>query len=586
MYGLRSEIPAEQDFALHHLVKVSFERGEKYRFEGFPQLAEALLEKTLEVSTLIHGIRWKVSYDGPGDADTLDAVSGTPGLLERLQVPALPADSLETPEAARALARLNESSLVIRNMCMLEENAAFIARFALLKDFLVICLNLPDDEHLAELRQNVLDTAELVTKHWELDSTSPVYQSLVRCLWSPDRGAILAASRAISRIGMDGPKANQLTNIPLTTVKTLIAFLLLDDDELVLAALDILYQYTALPQNQVLLWSDDEATVRQLIPRLVKLLFHNAKQSDHKIQFATTPEAPVTDVQVVPDDLYSQLLTYPEPERSTQWLRCCFEESPNVDITQITIWQAYQGRFLQNNPMAASDFIKNVSTTFTSAQAQVVPGSTPRFIIKGIRPKLVITDPSGTPFMRCLWGEEPCMSWHRNGQKLWEHLVEDHFEVPRNADGKFSATTGSYRCEWANCTKHARTPETSAAKASQHVRVHIPVPGKTKPRAKPDAEHWHSLYNTPMDELGPVGIPYMAVLVLKNFARFALRHQSQGAETLMETLFDDVKTELWRVITFNRHLRVETHHLMQIISQGSPAPRQARRSTGGEFGLG
>ena len=46
--SLQSGIPSEVQFALHHLVKMSYERGDKYRFDGFPGLAEALINKILD----------------------------------------------------------------------------------------------------------------------------------------------------------------------------------------------------------------------------------------------------------------------------------------------------------------------------------------------------------------------------------------------------------------------------------------------------------------------------------------------------------------------------------------------------------
>jgi len=60
--ALKSGIPAEQAYALHHLVKISMERGDKYRFEGFPGLAEGLIEKVLEVSSLFYKVDWEIKY--------------------------------------------------------------------------------------------------------------------------------------------------------------------------------------------------------------------------------------------------------------------------------------------------------------------------------------------------------------------------------------------------------------------------------------------------------------------------------------------------------------------------------------------
>ena len=60
--SLQSGIPDEEQYALHHLVKISHERGDKYRFDQFPGLAEALVKKVLQVTGLFYDVGWEVSY--------------------------------------------------------------------------------------------------------------------------------------------------------------------------------------------------------------------------------------------------------------------------------------------------------------------------------------------------------------------------------------------------------------------------------------------------------------------------------------------------------------------------------------------
>lgn len=602
LYGLRSEIPEEQNFALHHLVKVSFERGDKYKFEGFPQLAESLLEKALEVSTLIHGIKWTVSYEedaGLEDGDVLNGSFSTDGLYERVRtLPVLEEeDFLEPAGFSQKVVKLNEAALVIRNMVMLEENALFISKFSLIRDFLIIALNLPLQDRLAEYRQYALEIAEQVTKYWELDSTSPIYQSLLGNLTSDDRGVVLSSARAIARIGMESPRANRLTDLPILTIRKLASYLLLDsDDELMLASLDLLYQYTALQENMTSLLISESGTIRRITPRLVSLVLHNAQAHEHRIIIKDVQRPPaVTNIPVVPDDLYNELLNYPEPDRSNRWLKCCFEEAPTEDITQIAIWRAYQGRFQNNTPIPAADFIKNVSGTFTTAQAQVINGPNPRFIIKGIRPKRVVVNLKGEPYHKCLWQThvrsqaeqspfsppEPqsCGLWYFNPEALWTHLVKDHLAVPRQDDGRFDAQAqGSYKCRWLGCTKHADVTEMSARAAGLHVRLHVTssskaastdtAAGRSDDIIK-DAEYTrHTYFTTLIDEKNsPAGVPYMAVLVLKNFARHAIRQQQRGQAdeaSVIEGFFAEVKDQLWNVFTLHKTLRADLDHLMSM----------------------
>jgi chromatin structure-remodeling complex subunit RSC9 len=619
LYGLRSEIPEEQEFALHHLVKVSFERGDKYKFEGFPQLAESLLEKALEISTLIHGIKWTVSYEedaGLQNGDVLNGSFGTQGLYERLQtLPVLEeADFLEPAEFSHKLVKLNEAALVIRNMVMLEENALFLSKFSLLRDFLIIALNLPKQERLAEYHQYALDIAEQVTKFWELESTSAMYQSLLKKLTSEDRGVVLSSARAIARIGMESPRPNRLTDIPIPIIETLASYLLLDsDDELMLASLDLLYQYTALPENMTLVLTSEPALLRRITPRLVSLLLHNAQVHEHKLKVKEAEKAPpVTKIADLPDDLYRQLRPLPEPERSHKWLRCCFEEAPNEDITQIAIWQAYQGQFQNDTPIPAADFIKNVSVSFTSAQAQVINGSpNPRFIIKGIRPRRTLVGTKGELYQQCLWqrnwsaqlaqtmaAADSCGVWFSLAEDLWAHIVKDHLSVPLRSDGKFNAVAqGSYQCHWLGCTKHANKTETSALTAGLHVRLHVNSSPKTSnvdtaaSRSSDiirDAEYvCHPYCTTLVDEKGTAaGIPYMAVLVLKNFARHAVRQQQQGVQVGVEVpavkddLFAGFRDQLWNNFVLNKTLRLDLDHLMSLLYKADAE----RNSDDGEHG--
>lgn len=602
LYGLRSEIAEEQDFALHHLVKVSFERGDKYKFEGFPQLAEALLEKALEISTLIHGIKWKVSYEedaGLEDGDVLNGSLGTAGLYERLQtLPVLADDDfLEPAEFSHRLIKLYEAALVIRNMVMLEENAMFLSKFSLLRDFLIIALNLPPQERLAEYRQYALDIAEQVTKFWVLDATSPIYQSLVKNLASEDRGVVVSSARAIIRIGMEDQQASRLTGIAIPTIRTLASYLLIDfDDELVLASLELLYQYTALSENMTVLLTSEPSILRRVAPRLVSLLLHNAQANEHRLK---TKEAerlpPVVNIPVVPDELFNHLLTLQEPERSTRWLRCCFEEAPTEDITQIAIWQAYQGRFQNAGPIPAAEFIKNVSVTFGTAQAQVINGPNPRFIIKGIRPRRVLVNSSGQQYYRCMWqvgiqngigqalpssAEPPtCGLWYLHAETLWAHMVKDHLRIPLKGDGKFHAdANGFYRCKWLGCTKHSEAAETSARAAGLHSRLHVSNPSKTSTLETSaarssdiikDAEYIrHSFYSTTTDEKGlPAGIPHIATLILKNFARHAIRQEQKGQSEealLIRDLFGEIRDQLWNNFTLHKTLRLDLSHLFSM----------------------
>ena len=601
LYGLRSGIPEEQDFALHHLVKVSFERGDKYKFEGFPLLAESLLEKALEITELIYDVKWEISYDEDADlqiTNTLNGSYGTPRLLSKIRSleVKVSAEDVETEIFSHRLDKLNEAALVIRNMVILEENAAFISRFPLLREFLIIAINLPDQPRLTEYRHYALEIAEQVTRYYELSSNDALYVSLLEELNHHDRGNILPAMRAIIRISMETPTLHRLTEIPVQTIEQVVSYLLLEvDDELTSASLDFLYQYTALPENLDLLLRASPALLPSLTTRLSNLLLHSARPFEERIMVrAAQKQAPNTTIAIIPQDLYEELLKFPEPERSSRWLKCCFEESPADDITQIAIWQAYQGRFHDNTPIPAADFIKNVSNTFNTAQAQVINGPQPRFIIKGIRPRRVLVDLKGIPHLKCHWevpakseptdllsrlpSKQACGQWQSSRQKLWSHILSDHLNISRNENGSFSTNgTGPYLCRWSGCMRSPE-PMTNARDIGLHVRLHIPDTPTEPETAKqsdilkePEFTR-HTFYSTPVDEKNiPAGVGWTSIAVMRNLARYANRQQFQSSNnnktSLIEEFFGHVKRELWHNVSVSRTLMFWLNDLMKMISK-------------------
>ena len=171
--ALQSGIPEEEQYALHHLVKISHERGDKYRFDQFPGLAEALVKKALQVSSLFYDVDWDVSYDDytiDGDDEVLNGLYGTSDAIQKLRsrIPRVTNDQMHDPTFLSQLNRISEAGLVLRNMCMLEENAKYLSTHPLIRDYLAIVLDLPQHSHIIELRHYALETAEQVLKYCDL----------------------------------------------------------------------------------------------------------------------------------------------------------------------------------------------------------------------------------------------------------------------------------------------------------------------------------------------------------------------------------------------------------------------------------
>lgn len=620
--GLKSGITREQDFALHHLVKVSHERGDKFKFEGFPTLAEALMEKVVEVTELAFGVPFQISYMDARDRspeNTLNAVHGTENLAHRLSTfpPLLAEGEIEPDDYILRLEKVNEATLVIRNMVTLEENAMFLSKMALFRDLLLLILNLPRQSRFDEMRQYALDMAEMTTRYWEFASGDELYTSLVRELASADRGKLIRALGAIYRFDAEADRVHPIANIPLETFEELVHCCLLEDDELVEAVINFLYAWSAFPQELGKVLKQAPDLLPSITLRLTNLLIKGASThvleerfpANHRPTTAPSPLMPAA-IPQVPNDLFQQLLRFSEPERSTRWLRCCFEEAQHADVTQISIWQAYQQRFMHNQHIPAAEFIKQVSATIHGAQAQVVQGPQgSRFIIKGIRPRRVLVGINEEPYYKCHWEvsiptpanytgpplgvrNTSCSSWHSSREQLWRHMLLEHAKIPLTSEGKFQSKDvqmpeGGFACKWISCHKHNILDTPSAL--GRHLRMHIPE-NEEKNREliyklageRPDAEKEvivpHVFLKTALDEKNfPMGIPFMSALLLRNLARYVRRHggNEKHRKELMGRLFGvQVRENLWTIFSKQLTLAGLVSDIIHLIASGEASEKK------------
>lgn len=526
LHALRSGDPEEQAYALHHLVKISHERGDKYHFNQFPGLAEALIAKVIDVGSVYYDVKWEICYleEEIARPDALNGLFGTSDLLHKIR-------SLETldikdgllpQDVAKALGLVNEAALILRNMVMLTENAHFLSLIPSVRDMIVIALNLPHHSTVIELQHYALEIAEQLTRYWILDAQDPLYLSLLAQLETSDRGRLITALRALGRIAMDYEAANKLPGVSTKTLRSICDLLLVEDEELRIACLDFLYLYTGFVDNVEIL--ANETNVAALVKQLVQLLQHNAiayeeRRSNNK---STRSSPPAQDAPRLSAAIIEQLITLDEPERSSQWLRTCFEEDPAGEITQIQLWTAYNGAFqtmLESHPeykslMPAKDFITNVSSTFAGASAQVITtNQQPKYTIRGIRPRSTPVDPiSKKPYMRCCWHPPSkingfadtkhstpkieCGEFATGVKAMWEHILSAHLRVPRDESGKWIleqkpnvnvengntlaiTTPPKYYCHWGGCEHFPKGTE-SAYEVGQHVKTHLPETGLTQ----------------------------------------------------------------------------------------------------------
>ncbi|KAF1956912.1 hypothetical protein CC80DRAFT_491777 [Byssothecium circinans] len=522
LHALRSKEPEEEAYALHHLVKISHERGDKYRFDQFPGLAEALVEKVIQAASLFYDVSWEVAYveEEFNQPHVLNGLDSTPDLQRRIRtLQTLDIqDDLLPDNDAKTLNTINEAALIIRNMVMLHENAQYGSTIPAMKDLIVIILNLPNHPTVLELQQYALEIAEQLTRFWFLDTENPVYQSLLAQVDSDDRGKIITSLRALGRIAMNLEATNKLSGVPTKILHSLCEWLLVEDEELRNACLDFLYLFTGFVDNVDRL--ANEVDLEGLVNQLVRLLQFNCQTFEERRSNPKTskPIAPTQEAPKLSASIITQLAELGEPERSSNWLRTCFEEDPAGEITQIRLWQSYNKAFetlmgtigVYKPLMAAKDFITNVSTTFPSASAQVLTDSDgqARYTIRGIRARSIPVEPSTKkPYMRCCWhppnllngqsdtkhstAKIECGEYVSGAKALWEHIVAVHLEVPRDESGRWllekkpdlnmengdavsTSKSPQYFCHWGGCTHFDPVGTESAFEAGQHVKTHLP----------------------------------------------------------------------------------------------------------------
>ena len=113
--------------------------------------------------------------------------------------------------------------------------------------------------------------------------------------------------------------SNSLKDIPVSVLRQISDWLLVEDEELRNACLDFMYQYTASVYNVEILLQN--INMDALMSQLVRFLTYNAVVDERK-ERARPPSKQVPQPTKPPKlshDIVEQLNQLEEPERSSQW---------------------------------------------------------------------------------------------------------------------------------------------------------------------------------------------------------------------------------------------------------------------------
>ena len=104
-----------------------------------------------------------------------------------------------------------------------------------------------------------------------------------------------------------------------------------------------------------------------------------------------------TKVFELPAESLKKLWARKEPERANRWLEEVLERDPESGVMQIALWKAYESAFQDSRAplVEATTLIHSASNVIEGASAQVIEGHKPKFIIQGVRPRLLAQEESG-----------------------------------------------------------------------------------------------------------------------------------------------------------------------------------------------
>ncbi|RKO92606.1 hypothetical protein BDK51DRAFT_19537, partial [Blyttiomyces helicus] len=150
-------------------------------------------------------------------------------------------------EWAIVLERVLQTLHVIRNLTFDPMNAAAFSESHALKIALAKGIALPAHTHYVEVRQHALDIFENLAPYHALHSSADFFLAvLLRALFSPDRAAIVAGARTLARLCASEPNARIMADLDPAVVERLLQLLLVPDEDLVIAVLELFYELSSL----------------------------------------------------------------------------------------------------------------------------------------------------------------------------------------------------------------------------------------------------------------------------------------------------------------------------------------------------
>ncbi|KAJ7631119.1 hypothetical protein FB45DRAFT_557364 [Roridomyces roridus] len=438
--SLQSGIKEEVNWALERLIRLSM-NGDADLHKLLPGLVDALFEWP----------QWYVA-EGHRDIEEVQSLFAVP-----VELAAKRRHALESLSLLRNIAVQGGS---IQDLQAHPRSTALV--FNALNN-----LN-PDQDGHVEFLLNVIEFFQcMAARH-------AIQPHLIQTMWNPvlplsrivaissDRSLIVAALTALNLVLSHPPNTSQLSPVSPALGAAIRYLPLFVDKPLLDACLNYLYIHLSHPAmaKLFLLHPDMPSVLRLLVSILLAEQVEENVVLDilgpvHTVPMAT---AVVRPYELTKEEL-DALLSQPEPQRCSDWMKLMFAVKADGELTQVEFWNLYRNTFapyIQQFPLlAASDVIKNVTAVFPSAQAMVLPGDVQKFVVRGVDRRRVAVQ---TERFKCLWDKCATPAFEAPGE-LFDHILE-HIASSESTD---------CACLWSTC------PQTAIPKAAlrQHVLTHI-----------------------------------------------------------------------------------------------------------------
>lgn len=290
-FGLKSGIDSEIDSSLYGIVRSTYEVPHCLTDGNFPELAELVVDQ-------LSADRLSSKYIPVPETGELE-------------------DGLITKELETQLNRISDAALAVRNATIEPSVAQIICELPNFFPGITSLLKLPKRPCFAEIRSLCLDIVETTSTFWVLKPDDPIIEELKQGVHSEDRSVIIRSLRCLANLGTSYAQVEVLEPRDIWIVEHIYPLLMIDDVEMLLAAIQFINKFTSVAENceEVIKKTYSNGLVKQLI----RLLEYDSRSSEEIRPLYQEARKEMPPIPQLPAEIVNDLLTYPEPERAANW---------------------------------------------------------------------------------------------------------------------------------------------------------------------------------------------------------------------------------------------------------------------------